>query len=85
MKRISSGSLLLIAAICLFFAMACNVSIEGYNNWRLMLVARFEALLVSELCCAIVFWRRDGLRWVAVLLALPPPLIIYCVMGAFWD
>jgi hypothetical protein len=58
-------------------ALICqNVTVAGGSYWGVLLVA-LGAMIVADLCCAIVFVRGGGLRWVAAAVASPSVFIVW--------
>ena len=74
--RISNGLLLSLAALCMTIALACsNVTLIS-GDYRGVLAVAFVGMVAADLCCAVVFARGGGARWVAVALAAPSLFIV---------
>jgi hypothetical protein len=56
-----------------------NITVAG-EDYRGELLIALAAMVVADLCCAVVFLRGGGLRWVAVVIALPSVLIVLDVL-----
>lgn len=78
-----SGSLLSFAGFCMFVALVCQ-SITVVGSYRGVLLVALVAMILADLCCIIVFFRRSGLRWLAVVVALPSLFIVWDFLRRPW-
>jgi hypothetical protein len=74
--RVSSGLLLSVAVVCIFVALTCqNVTVAG--NYDGVLLVALACVAMADVCCAIIFLRGDGLRWVSVIVAMPTMFVLW--------
>jgi hypothetical protein len=74
--RISTGSLLTIAVLCMAVALCCaNITLVS-GDYRGVLIVAVLGMFTADLCCCIVFARRGRSRWAAVVVAAPSLFIV---------
>jgi hypothetical protein len=75
--RLSSGSLLFIAAFCMLLALGFQSITLASQDYRGALLFAFLSMVLADVCCTLVFARGGRLRWAALALATPSCFILW--------
>ncbi len=74
--RVSSGTLLYYAGLCMCTSLVCqNITVAG-GNYRNVFLVSISCMLFADVCCVLVFFRGGNMRWIAVAIAIASLYIV---------
>jgi hypothetical protein len=65
----------------MFFALFWQ-TITVVGGYAGVLITALACMAIADCCCAIVFFRGGGLRWIAAAIALPSLFVVWDTFAA---